>query len=132
MAWLGSGDNLNKSQITYAKRIAESFKHNTSAIVPSLWIYEVSNVLTTLIRHKYINEIDAQAFIKILKTMPIEVIQESNMDSINSRLAIASQYNLSAYDASYLAIALANGYPIATFDKKLIKAAKANDIYYEI
>ena len=38
-------------------------------------------------------------------------------------LALSHEHSLSAYNASYLAIALGGGWPIATLDKALIKAA---------
>ena len=40
--------------------------------------------------------------------------------------ALALQYNLSAYDASYLWLAAELQCPLATFDDKLAKAAQAH------
>ena len=43
-------------------------------------------------------------------------------------LALSHVHSLSTYDASYLAIALGGGWPIATLDKALIKAAQATGV----
>jgi predicted nucleic acid-binding protein len=43
-------------------------------------------------------------------------------------LALARSNNLSSYDASYLALAMRKGVPIATLNNRLIKAAERIDV----
>jgi len=43
-------------------------------------------------------------------------------------LALARANNLSSYDASYLDLAMRNGFPIATLDNKVIEAARRIDV----
>jgi len=43
-------------------------------------------------------------------------------------LALAERHGLSGYDASYLALALAQNLPLATLDKKLSTAARAQGV----
>jgi predicted nucleic acid-binding protein len=47
---------------------------------------------------------------------------------LHSVLPLARDYRLTAYDAAYLELAIRRNAPLATFDAKLRKAAKAASV----
>lgn len=98
------------------------------ALVPSLWPYEVGNILVVAQRRNRISRAQCETFLALLAQLPIEISSAPNLNSITHIVDIARDYGLSAYDAAYLELSLRHGVPIATLDKGLRKAAKAAGI----
>lgn len=96
-----------------------------SALVPALWLYEVVNVVELATRKGRINEDKARAFLASLVDLPIEIenpVQTLMFDSVR---ALANKYKLTAYDATYLELAIRHKLPLAALDVALSKAAEA-------
>ncbi len=96
-----------------------------SAIVPTLWLYEVVNVTELAVRKGRITAEKAHAFLKSLADLPIETENPTLPQMFDSVRTLVGQYNLTAYDASYLELAIRHSLPITTSDKALAKAAQA-------
>ncbi len=107
----------------YADSILKKFAEAT-AIVPSVWPLEVGNFLLVAERQKRLSEADSARFLALLTALPIRVEQESPERMTKEILFLARETKLSTYDASYLDLAMREGIPIATQDRKLRKAAK--------
>jgi predicted nucleic acid-binding protein len=122
MTWCFKDENIQYSD--FILNMLESF----TAIVPSIWPLEVSNVLLVAERRKRISEADSTRFITLLSELPIIVDQESPERMIKEIFALARKHNLSSYDASYLDLAMRKGLPIATLDKNLLAAAKRSEV----
>jgi predicted nucleic acid-binding protein len=122
MTWCFKDDNIQYSDFILNKL------ENFTAIVPSIWPLEVSNVLLVAERRKRISEADSTRFITLLSELPIIVDQESPERMIKEIFALARKHNLSSYDASYLDLAMRKGLPIATLDKNLLAAAKRSEV----
>jgi predicted nucleic acid-binding protein len=60
----------------------------------------------------------------MLADVDIEADSATFVHVLSDTLQLARRYNLSAYDASYLELALRRGVPLATLDEDLQKAAK--------
>ena len=95
-----------------------------SAIVPALWLYEVVNVTGLAVRKGRITEDKARAFLDSLADLPIEVEGATRARLFTSVLALVGQHKLTAYDASYLELAIRHDLPIAALDNALTKAAR--------
>ncbi|MFI4983838.1 MAG: type II toxin-antitoxin system VapC family toxin [Rickettsiales bacterium] len=93
------------------------------AVVPSLWYYEVCNVLLNAQKQKRASQAVVSNFLNSLNQLPIEVISSAN-SSMQDLILISARYDLTVYDGSYLDLALKLGVPIATLDKKLIAAVQ--------
>lgn len=116
--WIFDKDPIE--YFTYAKKVRDSFK-TAVAIVPSLWQLEVTNVLLTAERKGKITFSEILLSWSNLKEFPIEIANNlSNKDILH----LAFEFDLTAYDACYLSLALEKNLPIATLDQDLIKAAK--------
>jgi predicted nucleic acid-binding protein len=64
-----------------------------------------------------------QAFVAALGRLNIAVDDETAARALSDTLNLARRYKLSAYDATYLELALRAGLPLATLDADLLKAA---------
>ena len=95
-----------------------------SAIVPALWLYEVVNVTALAVRKGRITEEKASAFLESLADLPIEIEDATRTRMFVSVRALVARYKLSAYDASYLELAIRHDLPIAALDNALTKAAR--------
>ena len=90
------------------------------AIVPQLFRYEISNLILNNTRK---NEIDARAMaFKFIES--ISVTMDFKTPLYLDLVDLASEAQLSVYDAIYLELAIRYEVPLATYDKKLAKAAK--------
>ena len=84
---------------------------------PALWRLEVVNALRSLERRRAISSDSAAAAIDILDRMQ-PVIHEATMPLVDL-LRVARKFDLSSYDANYLALALELKMPIACSDGPL-------------
>jgi predicted nucleic acid-binding protein len=100
-------------------------KTTAIAVVPSIWRVEVANALLMAERRKRIAAETTVAFLDVL--LKLNVIADSENDDAVWRLIVtlARDKEITAYDASYLELAIRMNVPIATNDRKLIKAAEA-------
>jgi len=95
------------------------------AVVPSLWPLEVANAAVVGERRKRLDEARSRRFIVLLEALPIVVDDETAARAFRDVIHLARAYQLSAYDAAYLELAVRRGLPLACLDGKL-KAAAAS------
>lgn len=91
------------------------------ALVPTLWWFEVRNILVVNERRKRIMETDANIFLRDLSRLRIQVDREPDEAVV---LRLARSQRLTVYDASYLELALRASLPLATLDNDLRAAAR--------
>jgi predicted nucleic acid-binding protein len=96
-----------------------------TAIVPAIWQVEVANALLVGERRKRIRQPEARRFIELLKGLSILEDGQPFAETVSNVLPLAREYDLSAYDAAYLEVAVRHGAPLATLDKALQKAGRA-------
>jgi predicted nucleic acid-binding protein len=94
-----------------------------TAVVPSLWELEVSNVLLLGELRGRLTESQSARFVALLGQLPI-LVDSASVD-IGAILAAGRSHALTAYDAAYLVLAERDGVPLATLDAKLRAAAQA-------
>ena len=111
----------------YSDRVLESLQTD-EAIVPSIWILEILNVLLVAERTKRLREADSSRFLQLISELPISEIASSSRSESSTILTLARQNNLSSYDASYLDLAIREGVPMATQDRRLIKACRKSGV----
>lgn len=108
-----------------AVRIRESLLNKASeTIVPSFWHLEVANVLVVAERRGLMTPRDVDASLTDLEALLVSAI-ESRLEPTPVRGATESarRYELTPYDAVYLALAQEEGVGLATLDQKLRAAA---------
>lgn len=92
------------------------------AVVPSLWWFEIRNILVVNERRKRITESDTGVFLRDLAALRVRVDWEPDETVV---LRLARAHALSVYDASYLELSLREAIPLATLDSQLTAAARA-------
>ncbi|HEY3825401.1 MAG TPA: type II toxin-antitoxin system VapC family toxin [Bryobacteraceae bacterium] len=75
------------------------------------------------VRKGRITEEKANAFLESLADLPIEIEEPTRTRMFVSVRALVGRYKLTAYDASYLELAIRHDLPIAALDNTLTRAA---------
>ncbi|GBE48427.1 PIN domain protein [bacterium BMS3Bbin12] len=110
-------------QLAFAGMVLDAMKQD-SALVPVTWGLEVANVIARAEAKGLVTEARSGAFLEMLQGVDIKVDAATFARALSDTLQLARRYKLSAYDASYLELALRLGMPLATLDEDLLKAAK--------
>lgn len=106
---------------------ALSFLETEDALVPDLFWHEIRNILLTAERRKRISNEDVLACLMRLTSLPLRTVSSEDHLPI---LRLAGKYQLSAYDAAYLALAVAENVSLATLDARLERAASAENLAF--
>ncbi len=110
-------------EATEATRALLDRFENEHAEVPSLWHLELANALVLGERNRRITPARTSEFIALIVGLPIVVDEQTPSHALSAALELARSERLSAYDASYLELAMRHGVPLATKDDALAKAA---------
>ncbi|MBI5212458.1 MAG: type II toxin-antitoxin system VapC family toxin [Nitrospirae bacterium] len=94
-------------------------------IAPHLFYYETANAVNTAVMRKRITEHEGEGIIKDLSA--IDLITLADAELIPPAYLYARKYNISVYDASYLAAAKEHNAPIYTADRKFYDAVKGKE-----
>jgi len=95
------------------------------AVVPSIWPLESANATVIGERRKLLDEARSRRFFVLLEALSIVVDDDTANRAFNDIVHLARKYQLSAYDAAYLELAIRRGLPLACNDVKLKAAAVA-------
>ena len=93
------------------------------AIAPSLLPLEIANVLALAERRKRISPNHVIEFVELIVTLAIEIEEQTSSRALHDVLSLARGEALTAYDASYLELAMRLGLPLASKDVSLRQAA---------
>ena len=105
---------------SYAEQILKDILNQSiKMLVPSLWWYEIINVIKNTVNQKRIDVVTGQKTLLFLKEVPKIVIDPGTQEQYGI-LKIALEENLSAYDASYLHLAATTGSELFTLDSDLL------------
>ena len=110
-------------ELAYAGKVLDAMQ-DAKALVPMTWGLEVANVIAKAEEKALVTEARSGAFLEMLEGVDIEVDAATFAHALSDTLQLARRYKLSAYDASYLELALRLGICLATLDEDLQKAAK--------
>lgn len=94
------------------------------AVVPSLWQVELANVLLQAERRRRTTAADTTTFLDLIDELPIATDEETVHRALREVLTLARAHGLTAYDATYLELAMRRGLPLATRDAALAAAAR--------
>jgi predicted nucleic acid-binding protein len=97
----------------------------SGAIVPALWYAEVSNAILLAERQQVASAQDSANFLSGLSIWGIVQDDFLPANSQASVIDLGRIFKLTAYDATYLELAMRNAATLATFDRKLAEAARS-------
>ena len=118
MAWLFEDEATRNTEALLDRLKTEE------AFVPTLWTYEVGNVLLMAERRKRITEAQGRRFTQLLESLPISISDSHLVSLWSSAVVVARAHGLSVYDGTYLDLAMREGMPLATRDRALRRAAR--------
>jgi predicted nucleic acid-binding protein len=91
--------------------------------VPAIWPLEIGNALLVLVRRKKLLEAERQAALVALQRVAVKIDHETAGLAFTKLSNLASEYQLSVYDAAYLELAQRRKLPLACKDGPLREAA---------
>ena len=112
-------------RLPWTDALLDRLRTGDKALVPPLWVYEVTNTVLHLKQRNRITVEEMSRFLDDLRALPIEVDSEGMERVFDRVLMLADRHRLTVYDASYLELALRTGHPLATHDGDLNRAAQA-------
>ena len=98
---------------------------NEEALVPSLWWFEMRNILIMSERRGRLTEAATDEFLADLSRFRV-TIDEAPTEA--AFLSFARRHRLTVYDASYLELAARQSIPLATLDSALAQAARREGV----
>lgn len=119
LAWL-----IDRAIPSYALRVRTLLSDGARAVVPALWRFEVANGLVISERRGIHTSADTAEILQEFETVRIHSIDEIQQAiPMRRTIATAREFQLTAYDASYLDLARDLELPLATLDRQLQDAA---------
>lgn len=94
-----------------------------SLVVPALWPLEVANALTVLRRRRKLTPDEARTAIEIIRELPTVIDHEAAALAFTRLVDLASEHQLSVYDATYIELARRRQLPLASNDDQMKQAA---------
>lgn len=113
MAWLFHDEATPKTAALLNRLVTET------ALVPSWWFIEITNVLALAERKGRITPAQSDAFVANLGKLGIERDDEAPDRAFTHLLALCRTHGLTSYDAIYLDLAVRRSLPLATLDQAL-------------
>ncbi len=107
------------------QRVLDAAEAGASIIVPSLWLLEVGNGLIVAERRARLKPDEIPRFLSLLKDLAIKLDQRSFAYTMETIVPMARKHKLTVYETAYLDLALREGIPLATIDKRLADTCKA-------
>lgn len=93
-------------------------------LVPAVWSFEVANSLVGAERRGRVDRSRVVRTLELLLSLPLEPELMRTGDVLRRVSNVAREYGLTAYDASYLELAMRTRAVLATLDQGLAAAAR--------
>lgn len=119
MAWVHPAQATNSS-----KTLLDEVHDGALLEAPALWPLEVSNALIVLVRRRKLLESDRKSALAALQKLSVKIDHEMAGLAFTKISALAVEYAVSAYDATYLELAHRRKLPLACKDGPLREAAR--------
>jgi predicted nucleic acid-binding protein len=123
LTWCFSDEEAQK-----AEKISERIALGDRPVVPAFWRHEVLNALLVGEKRKRLTNALIQTFIRDLERLPAEIDTPATGTVFHSTQDLCRTHGLTAYDATYLELAMRQRVALATADAALEKAARAEGI----
>ncbi len=94
-------------------------------LAPAHWWFEIRNIFVTAERRGRLPGTQTERVLALLAKLPITIRHDADEDAI---LRLARTHGLTVYDAAYLDLAVRSATPLATLDRALVAAAKAEGV----
>ena len=114
---------LPDEQVPQADLLMEELVQGGRALVPSVWTFEIANIIWAARRRKRITDSQSIECLHAMKALPIMVEHEPTVRVFDAVFDLAVRADLTVYDAAYLELAARESLPLASLDLALREAA---------
>jgi predicted nucleic acid-binding protein len=118
-AWL-LPDEVNTTAELVMTSMAEE-----DAVAPDLLRHEIRSILLSAEKRERISADFVHSALARFRSLPLQLSGSGDDTEV---VRLSRKYRLSAYDAAYLALALLEQLPLATLDRRLADAARAEGV----
>lgn len=118
---------ISEEHTPFATQVLEQLG-NEQLVAPQLVMWEIANVLQKKLTGGMIDARDRQDVWTALELHSLHLHPALPAVEMNRLGQLADRYGLSAYDAAFLDLAMAEGAALATFDRKLARAGLAEGL----
>jgi predicted nucleic acid-binding protein len=92
---------------------------NEDAVAPVIWPLELANSFLSAERRGRTSISQTRSMLDVVQGLRVTLHQVHFTSGLEDVIMLGREESLSAYDASYVHLALANGLPLATLDSRL-------------
>ena len=117
LAW-----GLPDEQSEYSDAVFDQVQDST-IWVTAIWSLEIANSVLMGERKRRFGEAETLRFFEMIESLNVAVDPLNLTETLERIVPLAREHQLTAYDASYLELALRKRLPLATLDQRLAKAA---------
>jgi len=103
-------------------------KQGSELHVPSLWVWEILNVIAVTVKRQRLTPDRASEFLRQLGNLNFRIDAPPAIADFPRLQALAHRHKLTAYDVAYLDLALRLSLPLASVDDDLRGAALAEGV----
>lgn len=111
----------------YADEVLDRLQMETG-VAPSIWPLEVANGLWRAERQNRLTVAKVVRSVELIVALPIRIDDTTSDMALGRVLTLARTHSLTAYDASYLELAIRDGLSLATEDRDLRAAAERSGV----
>jgi predicted nucleic acid-binding protein len=115
---------LFDDEVTPSTRLLFRQLPTSRTLVPELWLFELSNAILNARRRNRVSEPEVTQFLDRLLRQPLTIDRTASDRALSAIRSLADRHNLTAYDATYLDLAIRAALPLATLDDHLARAAR--------
>ena len=115
---------LIDEQSAAANQILRRVSEGEDAIVPALFRWEIANIFMVAERAGRIAATDVDYALDLLRDLPIFVDRPGDRIFRGSEIDLAREYEITPYDAAYLAVASSLAAELVTSDDDMARAAR--------
>lgn len=113
-------DEKNKDVTTLFEKLSK----NDELLVPSIWWYEITNVLIVSVRRNRLQHSEIVTIVDLFEQLEITTDKKAGPDYSTELYDLSQLYQLPAYDSAYLELAMRKKANLASLDDKLCEAAQ--------
>lgn len=92
--------------------------------MPTVWPMEIANAMLVGERAGRLGPREIARFLDLVQELGPQIESVDPLGQLEGALRVGREHQLSAYDASYLALAMTTGAALATLDRRLRQAAE--------
>ena len=119
---------VRDSPMDIPNAVLDAIDDGAIVTVPPHFQLEVANFLVQAQRSGKLSAAGAQQVLRYLQHLPITVDSSMHGQIFTDVIAIAQRNGITSYDAAYIHLARTRGARLASLDKQLLAAAKAEGV----